>query len=269
MDQDKGVRFFVWLLPILSWVAAAYFLLSFLAAAGFPPKSSVLIQDFPVVFVSLFFTFLPFFKRIRIGKLLELERDVKRTQEDVREFKNEVRSSLSVLSTNVNTMGNVSNQISVTLPNAQELKQETEAIKERSPGQNDLAAEASIEEQVFAMEDKSLALAWMRIEIERLLRKVLGKEGKPSNQSIEGIRFAGATQLFRLFLRKNPGYEYLSNAFTYVIQICNAAIHAQPLSEGQKMEALELGSQVIAVLGIAAGETEGLDNEPAEPVQNY
>jgi hypothetical protein len=131
-----------WLLPAVSWAASAYFGSGFFFAVGFPPKEELLINHAMSVIACLLFLFLPFLKRVKIGKILELEREVGKTKDDVREFKSEMRSSLALLSTNVNTM--VGTQITV---NALTSKEVREAEKQ---------GERGLEERI---EDKSLPKA--------------------------------------------------------------------------------------------------------------
>ena len=45
-----------------------------------------------------------------------------------------------------------------------------------------------------------------------------------------------------------PPLASLRKAFKYVNQICNAAIHAQRVSDEQASEALSLGAEILAVL---------------------
>jgi hypothetical protein len=55
-------------------------------------------------------------------------------------------------------------------------------------------------------------------------------------------------QLYRRFLKEYPEYANFESSFAYVGQICNAAIHAQRVSEGQASETLDLGAKLIAFL---------------------
>jgi len=103
-----------WILPTLSWVIALYFGIVFFCKSGFPPAvpPTAAALGAPM----LFFLFLPFFNKIKIGKVLELEREVEKARKDLSEFKAETRNTLSVLSTNVNTIGRMTNQVTVNLP---------------------------------------------------------------------------------------------------------------------------------------------------------
>jgi hypothetical protein len=106
-----------WWLTVPSWIVALYFGIGFTAKAGFPPKANLLIGDALFVGLTLFFLFLPFFSKIKIWALLELEREIEAAKdentavkEELREFKNEVRHTVSVISTNA-----ISQQINVHL----------------------------------------------------------------------------------------------------------------------------------------------------------
>lgn len=96
-DEGSKNQMPIWALPALSWLVSFYFLLGFVSNLGFPPDRSLLTGDALYVFLWLFFLFLPFFKKIKIGSVLELEREVERAKEELREFKAEMRTNLSVL----------------------------------------------------------------------------------------------------------------------------------------------------------------------------
>jgi hypothetical protein len=236
-----------WALPALSWLVSAYFLFGFVSNLGFPPDRSLLTGDALYVFLWLFFLFLPFFKKIKIGSILELEREIERAKEELREFKAEVRNNLSVLSTNVNTIGGMTNQVTVNIPDLAELRAARRAVDSQSSSSPSEAKE--VEQQLLMQsEDTTLALARTRIEIERHLRAILGKRTTLPKGREGSIQFIGTRQLFELFLSQYPKFEYLAKPFKYVIQICNAAIHAQRVSEEQADEALALGAQIISTL---------------------
>jgi hypothetical protein len=162
------------------------------------------------------------------------------------EFKAEIRST--VLSNNINRISGFSNRLTLNIPSSNEIRQVRDTVEERSPieptgniGQDDT-------EDVLQREDPTLALASTRIEIERLLRKILDKRTDISPQETGRIKTAGLPSLISNFIARYPDYQYLRDAFRYVTQVCNAAIHAQVVSDDQAMEALGLGKQIIAIL---------------------
>lgn len=245
-----------WALPAFSWLVSFYFLLGFCTNTGFPPDRHLFFGDTLYVGLWLFFLFLPFFNKIKIGSFLELEREVQRAKDELREFKSEVRNSMSVLSTNVNTIGGMTNQVTVNIPGLAELREARQLVDQKAPPATRQSAERVEERILLQSEDRTLALAKTRIDMERLLRKILGKRPSPAPGKSDSTKFAGINQLFELFLSQNEQYSYLRQPFRYVTQVCNAAIHAQRVSDEQAQEALALGAQLIAVLEQSAGEVE-------------
>ena len=248
MSDGPEQKMPLWALPAFSWLVSFYFLIGFVANVGFPPDRKLLIGDAIYVLLWLFFLFLPFFTKIKIGTFLELEREVARAKEELKEFKAEVRNSMSVLSTNVNTIGGMTNQVTVNIPGLAELRAARQIVEAKAPLEAQQTAQQVEERILLQSEDTILALARTRIDIERLLRTILG--GRTSlNPNREGaLKFAGINQLFDLFTSQNEQFAYLTKPFRYVTQVCNAAIHAQRVSDDQAQEALALGAQVIAVL---------------------
>ena len=252
MDDKKSQSMPVWALPAFSWLISFYFLLGFVMNAGFPPDRKIFVGDALYVLLWLFFLFLPFFSKIKIGGFLELERQLEQAKKDLREFKAEVRNSLSVLSTNVNTIGGMSNHVTVNIPGLQELREARETVESKAPQSADEARQVE-KKLLMQSEDTTLALARTRIEIERHLRKILGKRVAITSD-FQRAKLMGARQLFGEFLREHPDLSYLKRSFEYVTQICNAAIHAQYVPDEQAEEALALGAQIIAVLNDISGQ---------------
>jgi hypothetical protein len=65
---------------------------------------------------------------------------------------------------------------------------------------------------------------------------------------MDTIKFASITKLFTIAAGVYPPLSQLQTAFKYVTQVCNAAIHAQRVSEQQANEALSLGAEILAAL---------------------
>jgi len=256
MNEKPEQKMPLWGLPALSWLVSFYFLLGFAANVGFPPDRRLLVGDALYVLLWLFFLFLPFFTKIKIGTFLELEREVAKAKEELRDFKAEIRNSMSVLSTNVNTIGGMTNQVTVNIPGLAELREARQIVEAKAPIETKQTAEQVEERILLQSEDPTLALARTRIDIERLLRNTLGKRTTLTAGKEDAVKFLGISQLFDLFISQNEQYAFLKKPFRYVTQICNAAIHAQRVSDEQAQEALALGAQIIAVLREVAGEVE-------------
>jgi hypothetical protein len=245
----------VWALPALSWLISFYFMAGFVANVGFPPHRELLTGDFLFVASWLFFLFLPFFHKIKIGSVLELERQVEKAKEQaaeakaaLSEFKAEVRNTLQVLSTNVNTIGGMNNQITVNLPALAELQEARKLVEEKAPDQAKQKA-AAVEEQIsWQSDDPTFALARMRIEIERLLRRGLRLRTQLPDSGRDSIQYMSLSRLFDLFLKEYPDFYWLRDPFRAAVAASNAAIHAQQVPDRQAEEALALGAEIIATL---------------------
>lgn len=240
-----------WWLTVPSWIVAFYFGIGFAAKAGFPPKSDILVGDALFVGFTLFFLFLPFFSKIKIGSLIELEREIKEAKkeasdvkEELREFKNEVRNTVSVISTNA-----VSQHINLHLPGAEELRQQQEKVEENL---NSLDRQRADDvEAELQSGDVTYALAKVRIDIERLLRTILGRRLDSSGVSISSLdqrKFRSIENMFALLVEEDKSLAYLRSPLRNVLAVCNAAIHAQTVSPEQAGEALKLGAHIIAAL---------------------
>jgi hypothetical protein len=259
-ETDRDAKMPQWALPAFSWFVSFYFLAGFAAEMGFPPKTEIKPGHVLFLLAWLFFLFLPFFKRIKIGKFLELEREVEKAKEELKEFKDEVRTNLSLISTNVNTIGNLSNQITFNLPGLADIEDFKRRFDEKTSAPTKEEVQDIREELVLEGEDIVMALARTRISIEHLLRKIVGKSTTISAYSDRPIRFASLQQMFRLFLREHEEYTHLEQPFSYVVQVCNAAIHAQRVPQSQADEALDVGARIIAVLSDIADTQEKEDS---------
>ncbi len=234
-----------WLLAIPSWLVAAYFGVGFITKAGYPPKPELLVGDALFVGLSLFFLFMPFFNKIKVGSWLELEQEVKEAKkeaftakEELREFKAEVRNTVSVLSSN-----NVSPQFNVYMTDLMR-KQGEKVDAELNQQGREKAAEVTKELQ--ADDDVNFALAKVRIDIERLLRTILGRSFMIA--ASEKPRFLSINSMFDQLVQKQPSLAFLQEPMKSVLSVCNAAVHAQIIPPAQAAEALKLGAQIIATL---------------------
>lgn len=237
-----------WPLALLSWIVAAYFGIGFLATAGFPPKSDLLIGDALFVGLFIFFLFLPFFNKIKVGSWLELEREVKEAKkeavaakEEIREFKNEVRNTMSVVSSN-----SIRQSINVHVPGSQALKEQGEEV-DKNLGADARQKADEVETELQAEQDVNYALAKVRIDIERLLRMITGAVLIVPDPN-RSTRFLTIPKMFEKLVEDDQSYRYLGEPMKYVLTVCNAAIHAQYVTDGQAAEALQLGSKIIAAL---------------------
>lgn len=245
-----------WWLAIPSWLSAVYFGVGFVVKAGFPPKTDMLIGDALFVGLTLLLLFAPFFNKIKISSWIELEREVKEAKveavsakDELREFKAEIRDTMSVVSTNLNTQ-RMSTQLNIYgTPNVDELRAAQAKLEENLDSSDQVAVE-EYESSARAQQenDVPLMLAKVRMDIERLLRRIVGARLAISSVDAEPVRLASTRQLFHRLVLTNSNFAYLNKPFDYVNKVCNAAIHAQVVSSEQANEALRLGAQIIEVL---------------------
>lgn len=242
----------------ISWLVAAYFGVGFVAKAGFPPKSDLLMADAFFVALFLFFLFLPFFNKIKLGSWLELEREVKEAKkeataakEELREFKTEVRNSFSVVSTQLNSQHQQTHVVvNNSAPEPATLREQQQKIEAafQTPQLEARAQKYAVEAEAQEDEDVAYVLAKVRIDIERLLRTILGRRVQMISSGTNLIRMAGLRQLFDELIKTDSQYRSLYESFNYVNRVCNAAIHGQIVSKEQAAEALKLGALIIDVL---------------------
>jgi hypothetical protein len=215
---------------------------------GFPPKPPFTSSDWIILGISIILFLLPFSTRVRIGNAIEFERKINEVKESVTDFKEETRSSLSLIAATVTTISNVSSTVNVSLPGLADLTAARKGIEEISTGKTHEDAQEVRQELLLDDESIIMPLARTRIRIEQLLRQLLQKHITVSNADGKDIKFWSAKSLFRDFLDSYPGYESLYKPFDYVNRVCNAAIHGQKVPKEEADEALNLGAEIIAVL---------------------
>ncbi len=204
------------------------------------------LSDWIIFGVALFLFLFPFLKRIKFGEYFEVEREIKEIRDDVGEFKSEIRQTFMLLST---TMSNLTSTVNVNfLPGLRELEIAQEKVREVSKDETSSQAQVIKQELLLDDEDTIMPLARTRIRIEQLLRRILDKRQSTTKIGQRDIRYSSARALFRDFISEYPQYESLEEGFNYVSQVCNAGIHGQRIPAGDASSALDLGSQIIAVL---------------------
>lgn len=233
---------------LTSLVIAAYFFYVFHVAVGFPPEKELNSSSLTYLIISIFFFLLPLSKKLKLGKLLEYEAKVAEIKSEVKEFKEETRQILSTQNTLINTVSNtISQSINITLPGYREIEDAKEeldsAIKEPTPQQQ---LEAEIAEYLASEgSDLNFALAKLRIDIERELRRILIKRLDTEDPTKMKGKFLSIRSLFREFTNLYPQYTGMHTSFDYVLNICNAAVHGQKISRDYSHEAMQMGFKIL------------------------
>jgi len=215
---------------------------------GFPPEKELTSSSATYLIISIFFFLLPLAKKLKLGKLLEYEAKVNGIKGEVKEFKEETRQILSMQNTLINTVSNtISQNINITLPGHGEIEEAKEelnsTIKEPIP-QAQLEAEI---DDFLASEgsDLNFALAKLRMDIEKELRRILAKRLDTADPTKMKGKFLSARSLFREFTKQLPKYSGMYSSFDYILKICNAAIHGQNISQGHAHETLQMGFKML------------------------
>jgi len=244
-----------WLFPILSWIVALYFLTGAWGHLGLPPKIEKLDGPLVLATLALVFIFLPFFRHIKISKLIELERELKETKTSLQEFKSEIRNTLNVLSTNVNTLGNVSSNVTLNIPGLAELQETKKELEQLPKPEGNQQLEELKRSVQIDSDDLLNSLATARIQIERYLRRILGKRTETGKDD-RGVRFMTLRKLFELFEREYPDYQAVRSGFEDINHILNAAVHGQIVPKKQAIAAFEIAADMVTILRQLAGENE-------------
>ena len=96
--------------------------------------------------------------------------------------------------------------------------------------------------------DVHYALARLRMDLERELRRVLGKRLESNDPTRMRGRFLSARSLFRLLASANQRYGQMQGSFNYLLEVCNAAIHGQQLPQEVIYEAMDMGLRLLREL---------------------
>ncbi|MEW8330098.1 MAG: hypothetical protein AB2692_04115 [Candidatus Thiodiazotropha sp.] len=234
---------------IVSWVFAAYFFYAFHLHVCFPPTEEITQTGFVYLIVFTLFLLAPFAKRFKLGSILEWEAKIKELKQEVKDTREESRQLFNVLNATINTISNtLTNNVNVYMPGYQERERAREDIQFYDSRVNTNTINELINEFRRGDDDLVMPLARVRIELEHLLREILGKRTASVDLRNKNRKFYSAGSLFRIFLKEYPDYKHLGSSFDYVLRLCNAAIHGQVLDKDQAFEALEMGAKIISVL---------------------
>jgi hypothetical protein len=237
--------------PSICYLLAAYFLYAFVTATGLPPSKPLDASSASYLALALFLFMLPEAKKLKLGQLFEYEARVKEIKQEVRDFKDETRATLSAYTSLVSAISNTVNQtINVHLPGQDAVERARQDLQQTLTTK---PTSEKIEEDTEAFVatsggDIHYALARLRMQLERELRRILGKRTSMRKVPSDETKFLSTRALFNQFVQELPTYERIRSSFDYVLRICNAAIHAQLVPEGHANEALHMGLQMLSEL---------------------
>jgi hypothetical protein len=237
--------------PTICYLLAADFLYAFCLAAGIPPTKTLDPTSGGYLALALFLFMLPEAKKLKFGQVFEYEARVKEIKQEVRDFKEETRATLVAYTSLVSAISNtVSQTINVHLPGqdaVNQAKQDLQQTLTTKPTTDKI--EEDVEEFLAsAGGDVHYALAKLRMQLERELRRILGRQPSMEKATSEETKFLSTRSLFNQFVQRFPAYDRIRSSFDYVLRVCNAAIHAQLVPEGHAQEALHMGFQILSEL---------------------
>lgn len=244
-----------WLTILICVIDSIYLLCLFHSTVNLATPTNIPPMHYIILFLGALIPLVPFVQRLRVGKLIELERDIQNTKSEVKDFKNEVRQMISVVNTSINSISNLTNTTNLNFNFTDLLRQAKEELAHK-PSPKLIEVQRIKDELQLEDENTIMTLARTRIKLEYLLRKILGRQTSiPIEKQTEKIKFMTAEKLYKLFLQQYTEYDYLRNSFDYVLKICNAAMHGQIILDAQAEEALNLGARLISTLTELNNET--------------
>jgi len=249
LENGKSLVFF-----LVCWFFGFFFFIKGFTNLNLFTTESISPLSIGLSVVGLVLILLPFIKRVKVGEI-EIEREVEQAKKEIKEFKTETRNMLSVMSTQINTVANMNNQNQVTIyvPGFEKAKDD---LKQQIPQTVVKEAEIIKDELFLDNQDTIMAIVKLRVQLEYLLRKILGKKLTVADAQKE-IRLMSVLQLTKQFLLLYPDYRFLESSFDYVREVGNAAAHAQQINPLQSQETIEIGTKLIATLRNIA-EREGI-----------
>jgi hypothetical protein len=247
-DKLREILFY-----ILSWLFAVMFLTTFFIHTSFLTIYPSNNSDWLFLLLGLFFVFAPFFSKIKIAKLIEVERDLRKTKEDFSEFRTSTAQMIQFLSNSVNAVASLHNTININLPGNRELLQAKQDVEDVVRATSRAPADRIREELLSERADLNDALTRAKRRLEGLLRDILGKKATLP-LTARKIKYMGLYQLFEEFIDKYPEYKNLQTPFADINNILNAASHAQQIPASQAETTLDVAAELIAAFEAINGE---------------
>ena len=237
--------------PACSWLVAGYFVWALHLHVGFPPGMPLTPTAATYLMLAVMFIVLPYAQRLKVGKLIEFEAKMEQVQADVKEVRTETRelvTTASALATVISV--NANQNVVVNVPSVEDAKvarSELLSAAAHSP-EPDNQERTMLEYMGAGDSDVHYALARLRMDLERQLRRVLGKRMESDDPTKMRGRFLSARFLFRKLAAARPRYLQMQASFNYLLEVCNAAIHGQRVRQDVVYEAMDMGLRLLREL---------------------
>lgn len=238
------------ILFIMTWSIGWYLFIRVICKINPDLPETISTVHWTIFFTSLFLLFLPFVRKIELGKFLKIEKEVKETKDEVKNLKTETVERFNLLTSSISMLSqNLTNRITIynQAPDAATLKEVKEELDERKP-----QVKTETEKVNFELEDSDEEWIWIfnllkiRVQLEKDLRTLLQKRTTVANSgNIQDIKFYPLTKLFEQYLEKYPASSDFRRPFQLFSSVANAAIHGQSISKNQYEQAKELGVRIL------------------------
>ncbi|MDX2128142.1 MAG: hypothetical protein SFU91_03815 [Chloroherpetonaceae bacterium] len=114
-------------LIMISWVMGLPLIWRLHFYLDFQQPEKIHLNHLVFFFLGIGLVLLPFLKTVKISNWIEISREVKETKAEMKDFKSEIRQTVSMLSNTVNTSLKQQVNLTVNLPNSEKaMKGETE-----------------------------------------------------------------------------------------------------------------------------------------------
>lgn len=230
----------LWL--ILSGVTSLYFFWVVHEHVGFPPTEPLTATSATYLGLFVFFLVAPYVRSFRLGRFIEFDAKIEEVKSDMKEVRTETRELISTVSTVATAISaSVNQSVVLNFPSSEWAQA---AREEMSAALGDASEPTKQEDDIreymdLSASDPNYALARLRMDIERELRRILGRPVTTETRSLT------ARSLFRTLVSAEPKYQQMRSSFDYVLEVCNAAIHGQRMSDGVANEAVGMGLRIL------------------------
>ena len=232
---------------LLSWATAIYFFWAFHLHVGFPPNEPLTGSAAAYVTLFVLFLVLPAARKLKIGKLFDFEAKVDQVRTEVKEVRTETRDLVSTMASVANTISTSVNQnLNIYLPPPDDTRDAKQGVADLptpslETGQDEVLAYVGAGDS-----DPQYALARMRIDLERELRRVLQTHESADPRFDPAAH--SASSLFRRLAGTRPRYRRMQPSFDYIINACNAAIHGRHVPDNVAYETIDMGLRLLREL---------------------
>jgi len=218
------------LLFIICWALGAYILFRIIKLQDVTDASAFSATSLGLLLISIFLFLAPFASKLKLGSMIEFEREIKAVKGSVDDFKREMRNNIQMLNTQLLTVSSNQN-VNVIVPSLDELRKSQEEMEKAIKTVHIAKSEES---EFVQVKDTREAL-------ERFAAKVLSQENDDPFKALvrtynivhgvlisylekddEGKISYDIEDLFQRFIEKFPRYEWINEHFIDWLKTVNA-----------------------------------------------